>query len=504
MSRINKKVVAEGYGLTVSDLTEVARNRALVSVPKKAFNNTQKGRDFIDRALKNGEVIYGTNTGFGSNVEFKISTDKLSEHQSRLVYSLSAGTPPFLNEEITRGFLLARINCLAKGYSGVRPEVISLLVDFLNNDILPLVSKYGSVGASGDLVPSAGLALALMGEGDVQFKGKKVSAKSALKKISRKPIIFQPKEALAIVNNTSVMTSVASLVTYDFEYLLDLMIRASAMYADVMSGTTDPFDDLLHELKNHEGSIAVASQLRSLLSGSKLALSIKKSKKVQDYYSIRCLPQVLGPHIELSELLKEWVSNELNSANDNPLIDWRNKKVLHGGNFSGFYIGIGMDIAKILLAHLANLEQTMIDRVLDHEKNHIFPPSLAQKDPGFNSGLKGVGISSGSYFAEIVQKSFSHSVLSRPFESGNQDMVSFGTLAAETAYDLMDMNHQVAARLIMVLCAAADIRGIKNLSDENQKLHKRVRAMIRNREEDQPGIGEDIMSIVSAIKYRKL
>ncbi len=343
-----------------------------------------------------------------------------------------------------------------------------------------------------------------MGEGSVQFRGKKISADSALKKIKRKPLIFQPKEALAIVNNTSVMTSVAALVAYDFEYLLDLIIRASALYVDVMGGITAPCQDLLQELKNHEGTLKAAKQLRLLLSGSKLAQPIKKTGKVQDYYSIRCLPQILGPHLELSELLKVWVANELNSANDNPLIDWRNKKVLHGGNFSGFYIGIGMDIAKILLAHLANLEQTMIDRVLDHEKNHVLPPSLAQKEPGFNSGFKGVGISSGSYFAEIVQRSFSHSVLSRPFESGNQDMVSFGTLAAETAYDLIGMNQEIVAILILILCAAGDIRGLKNLSKSNQQLHKKVRLLAGRRKEDTPGLGEDIAHIASAIRLRSL
>ncbi|MBU6141935.1 aromatic amino acid lyase [Patescibacteria group bacterium] len=500
-----KKIVLDGRSLSIKAFVHAARNSGPAIVSLRGIKKSKRGRHFLDHSLRTGKTIYGTNTGFGSNVRFTIPLKDLARHQKKLVYSLAAGSAPFLNDEISRGFMVARLNCFAKGYSGVRPEIIHVIERLLAKDMLPFVPRYGSLGASGDLVLSSGLALALMGEGKVRHNGKAISAKSALRMIGASSLEFMPKEALAVVNNTSVMTTVAAFVVSDMEYLLTVFTKAAAMYTEVLGGITDPFDELLHELKNHPGATEAARELRKQVKGSKLAQSTENIHgEVQDPYSIRCLPQFLGPHRELLSLLRLWVTRELNSANDNPLIDGDGKKILHGGNFSGFYIGLGMDFAKILLAHLANMEQTMIDRLLDSDKNHILPPSLAGIDPGLNSGLKGVGISAGSYFAESVQRSFPHSVLSRPFESGNQDIVSFGTLAAEAAYDLVDLNRALLARLVMVVCAAADLRGWQKLSPEGKKFYKKIRSIAHPRREDSVGIDLDLAHIAELIKRRSL
>ncbi len=499
------KVIIDGGSLTIDRFVDIVKNKSRVEISAASLKAISSSKKFLDSEISSGKHVYGANTGFGSNVGFQISFEDLAEHQRKLIYSLSVGTPPFLDDELVRGFLLARLNCLAKGYSGVRPEIVSAIGTMLNENILPFIPRYGSLGASGDLVPSSGLGLALMGSGSVKFRNEVVSARLALKAVGIKPIKFQPKEALAIVNNTSVMTAMALSATDDFGYLLDVFARAAALYVQVLGGLIDPFYEELHILKNHSGSIKAAEKFRKLLSGSRL---IKVSKnihgKLQDPYSIRCLPQMVGPHYELLDTIKLWITDELNSANDNPLIDGSKGKILHGGNFSGFYVGIGMDMMKILIAHLANIEQTMIDRVLDHEKNNILPPSLAVKKPGLNSGLKGVGISAGSYYAESIQRSFSHSLLSRPFESGNQDIVSFGTLAASAACDLIKLNREILARMLIVLGAAADIRGVGKLSPEGKKLYKKIRLFSVRADEDRLGISSEISRIISGIEGRKI
>src|SRR5579862_4939875 len=331
------------------------------------------GRQTLERKLAQGEIVYGVNTGFGGNARCLIPDDELAHHQQNLLEYLCCGTGDPLPEEIVRAAILLRANALARGLSAVRPVVIERLIDALNLRITPVVPRFGSVGASGDLCPSAHIARALTGQGgEVFYKGRRMAAPEALKDAGLDPLPLQSKEGLALLNGTTVMTGIAAKVVDDASYIFRVALGALAMAAEALHSSPDYFHPIVHLAKHHPGQISVAETMNSLLFGSRLAVPLEEIRRrvenerkaangtvaahesIQSPYSLRCIPQGLGPMVESLEQARLVVEREANSVNDNPLIDPVSDHVYHTGNFYGAHIARAMDGLKLDLANLGN------------------------------------------------------------------------------------------------------------------------------------------------------
>ena len=437
-----------------------------------------EGRRTLDRKLAAGEVIYGVNTGFGGNAKYVIPAEELIHHQRNLLEFLCCGTGEPLPEPAVRAAILLRANALARGFSAVRLTVIERLLDLLNHRITPVVPRYGSVGASGDLCPSAYIASAMAGHGSVIHKGKIVSAAEALKKEHIPALKLEAKEGLALLNGTTVMTGVAALVADDAGYLFRLALAGLAMAVEALESSPDYFHPAIHMAKNHPGQLGVAEILNSLLFDSRLAVPLdqirgrlaeagKRSGKVhgvvtagesiQSPYSLRCAPQGLGPMLESLEQVRTVVEREANSVNDNPLIDPASDAVYHTGNFYGAHIARAMDGLKLDIANLANWMHSVMALLMDERFSGGLPNSLSPH-PGVYQGFKGMQIAHTSLTVAIRHWSAPSLVHTLPTEQFNQDIVSLGTHAALTAMDMTRLLRDLIAITLLSTAQAVDLR----------------------------------------------
>ncbi|MBC7864397.1 MAG: aromatic amino acid lyase [Bacteroidia bacterium] len=425
--------------------------------------------DFLAEFSKN-KIIYGINTGFGPMAQYKIESHLFNELQYNLIRSHSCGIGAPLDEVYVRSILLARLNSFLQGNSGVSPELVKQLVSFLNNKINPEIYEHGGVGASGDLVQLAHLGLNLIGEGFVYVDGKRVKTAEALAQKKVKPLALQLRDGLAIINGTSCMTGIASInLIYSYR-LLDWAIMASSIINEVVESFDDSFSEGLNKVKMHKGQREVAARMRAFLSGSTLIrnreelfvdekeLSREKfEKKIQEYYSIRCVPQILGPILDTLEYSKLVIENELNSCNDNPIVVPEENNVYHGGNFHGDYISLEMDKLKIAITKLTVLADRQLNYLLNHRLNKKFPPFLNSKKLGFNFGLQGLQFTATSTTAEnqaLCSPMYVHSI---PSNHDNQDVVSMGTNSALMAKQVVNNSFQVMSILLMGICQAIDL-----------------------------------------------
>ncbi|MBI3666808.1 MAG: aromatic amino acid lyase, partial [Acidobacteria bacterium] len=447
--------------LTLEDIIAVARRGQRVELSDdEAFRRRiERGPEIIRRTLDRGEMIYGVNTGFGGNVKFIIPDSELEHHQENLIGYLCCGVGDPLPTEAVRAAILLRANALARGYSGVRLVVIERLVDLLNHGITPVVPRYGSVGAGGDLCPSAYISRALLGGGDVIYQGAKTSATAALRAEGIEPIRLQAKEGLALVNGTTMMTGMAALVVWDAEYLLRIGLGALALAVEALQSSPDYYHPLIHMVKNHPGQLRVAEMLESLLMDSRLAVPLDEirgrvagenlhngdvvvaEESIQSPYSLRCAPQGLGPMLETLEQVRLTVEREANSVNDNPLIDpgaheGDPEQVFHTGNFYGGHIARAMDGLKLDMANLANWMHSVMALLMD-ERFSAGLPSCLSPHPGVFQGFKGMQVVHSSLVTALRQMSGSSLIHTLPTEQFNQDVVSLGAHASLTALEML-------------------------------------------------------------------
>jgi phenylalanine ammonia-lyase len=474
---LEKAVVLTGKDLTIDDLVRVARLGVRVEISGAVAGALEASRDALLRELGRNEIIYGVSTGFGANVKYFIPPSEVRALQENVVHSLCCGVGPELDPTIVRGAMLLRANALSKGYSAVRPIVVERLVALLNAGITPIVPRYGSVGASGDLVPSAYIASALSGEGEAIWRGGRLSVKEALRGADIEPIRLEAKEGLALVNGTTVMTSVAALTLYDLDYLARLTLACVAMTAEALRATGDPFRENIHLVKNHPGQIEAARLLREYSAGSTLLFdldamrenirknridatrTVETEQGIQTPYSLRCAPQGLGPVLESLEFARRVAEREMNSVNDNPLIDAERDEVYHTGNFYGGHVARAMDGVKIDIANLANWTHCLMAMLMDPRFSNGLPASLAV-DPGLTSGFKGMQLAQTSVVVACRQMAAPSSIHTLPTEQYNQDIVSLGMHSAMGANDMMFRLRDALSILILALCQAADLRGV--------------------------------------------
>ncbi|MFD9938941.1 aromatic amino acid lyase [Streptomyces massasporeus] len=483
--------------------------RAVAAAARRGGDGTRVtlGADAVDRmrasvALKESllarEVpIYAVTTGFGDSCVRQISPDKAHELQRNLVLYHLNGVGPAAVPAVARAAMIIRANALAKGASAIRPQTVSALLECLERDILPLIPERGSVGASGDLVPLCYLAAALIGEGQVLHRGTVRPAVDALREEGIEPVRLAPKEGIALINGTSFAAAYAVLAAWDARELAFVTELATAMTLEARHGNASALHPFVHAAKPHPGQVRSAEVVRTLLAGSRLATSfddilvrreklagrsyLQLNEKIQDTYSVRCAPQVIGIARDTLDWAENWLTTEINSATDNPLFDVDESGLHLGGNFYAGHVGQAMDSLKTSVAGLANLLDRQLALVVDEKFNEGLPPNLvvprAADDPGagLHHGFKGMQIAASAVTAEALKQTGPVSVFSRSTEAHNQDVVSMGTISARDARTVNGLVREVAAIHLLALAQAIDLRGAEKASPAVRAVHGLIR-----------------------------
>lgn len=515
---MNAALVLNGLELDLPGFITVSRHRRPVALAAAVNERVVASRRALEARLARGELIYGVSTGFGANVRYAIGSTQQAELQANVLRALCCGTGPDLPVEVVRGAMLLRVNALAKGYSAVRPAVLDCLVGMLNAGITPIVPRYGSVGASGDLVPSAYIASVLSGSGAVTVDGERREAGPALAAAGLTPVPLVAKEGLALVNGTTVMSSLAAFAHDEFAYLMTLLIGAVAMSTEVLRATGASFADAIQRLKNHPGQIEVARRLRACTEGSGLLFDLDHLREalradagsdsreldsaIQTPYSLRCAPQGLGPALDSLAWAGEVIAREMNSVNDNPLVDADADAVYHTGNFYGGHVARAMDGLKLDIANAANWAHALMAMLMDPRFSNGLPASLAAH-PGLHSGFKGMQLSQTSLVCLCRQLASPSAVHTLPTEQYNQDIVSLGLHAASAAVDMAGHLRDALAMLLLALCQAADLRDAARLGAGSAAIHRAVRARAPFVAADRY-MGSDIGAVAELIAARAI
>lgn len=435
----------------------------------------EESRQVIERSLSAGHKIYGVSTGVGYSSGHSIDADHTHEFAYQIIRQHGCGLGAMLTVEQGRAVVFARLVSLAKGYSAVRLELLQALCDLLNRGVIPVIPSLGSVGASGDLTPLSYLASVLTGEREAYYQGAVVPAAEALAHAGLSAHTFVPKESLAIMNGTAVMTALGAIVAGRFARTLAACEAATALCAEVLFGRSQAFAAIAHVLKNHPGQITSAAAIRAALTGSRMIDSGKEEgRMVQDPYSIRCAPHVIGAARDSLTWSQEVLGRELNSVNDNPIVDPEKGEMLFAGNFYGGHVALTMDLLKIAAASVADLMDRQYALLVDARLNVGLPETLVAYE---GCGVKALQLTSSALTAMAVQHASPDTLLSRPTEASNQDKVSMGMNAALNATEVMTLFQQVVTSLLVALSNAAALRNEEHFSPCGRELLSRVRAL---------------------------
>lgn len=436
--------------LTIENIVAVAKNQTQVALPTSFEwkEKIQKGADFLDTLLEKEGVIYGVTTGYGDSCLVGVPQHQVHELPLQLSRFHGCGLGENLDIVTARAVVVVRLCSLARGYSGVSYALLERLVWMLNQNIIPVIPSEGSVGASGDLTPLSYIAGALVGERDVYADGKIVPISQIYQKYNLAPLVLRPKEGLALMNGTAVMTAIACLNYKKAEQISLASTLITALNVLALEGNLCHFDEVLFAQKPHIGQQKIAEQLRHWLAFK--ADQSHQSSRLQDRYSLRCAPHVIGVFEDSKVWLRQFIENELNSSNDNPLIDPIELRVLHGGHFYGGHIAQAMDSLKLMIANIADLMDRQLAQLVDQKMNHGLPRNLtgatADRLP-LNHGFKAVQIAVSAWTAEALKQTLPASIFSRSTECHNQDKVSMGTIAARDATRVITLTEQVIAAL---------------------------------------------------------
>jgi phenylalanine ammonia-lyase len=475
-------VVLGARPLSIEDVVRVARGGAEVRLTGGARTRIAKGRARLEELLAQGERIYGVNTGVGGNVGISLAPEQMELLQHNLVRHLSCATGAPLPADVVRAATLLRIATFLGGASAIRNELVDALTALLNRGVTPVVPRYGSVGASGDLMPSAYIGRVLVGMGEAEYQGRRLPALEALAAAGIAPIRFAPKESLALMNGTTVMTGIAALVWVDAFQILRALLAGVALSIEALQAPDLPFHPWPHQQKGHPGQIAVAAYLYDMLADS----GYTQATSGQSCYSLRCPPQGLGQVWEGLEDARPVLEREINSANDNPLIDPEAGALYKAGNFYGGHIARLLDTWKIDFASMANWGNALMALLVDDRFNAGLPANLTP-EPGVNCGFKGMQLSVTSLACAIRQMAGPSSIHSIPTEQYNQDVVSLGMHAAVTALDALECLRHETAMLLLASAQAVDLRGgPAKLGRGSRRIHELVRSVAAFQEKDRP------------------
>jgi histidine ammonia-lyase len=491
------EIILDGNQLTIENVGSIAFDETPVSVSADANDRMTESRKVIEEILSSDKTVYGVNTGFGRLSEVRIAAGQLNELQLNLIRSHAAGVgEPFSIPE-TRAIMALRANVLAKGYSGIRPKVVQLLIEMLNQKIHPIIPSKGSVGASGDLAPLAHLALVLIGEGNAISGSQILPGKLALSEKGLNPVVLQAKEGLALINGTQAMTAIGALSTLRLERLCKIADITGALSADVMKGTDTAFDEKIMGIRPHQGAVAVARNLRNLMKGSKIRESHRNdTHKVQDHYSVRCMPQVHGAVRDALRVAREWITTEINAATDNPLVFSKERQVLSGGNFHGSPIALCLDFLAVAVAQLASISERRTALLVDSSQSEL-PPFLTAHS-GLNSGFMIAQVTSAALVSENKILAHPASVDTIPTSANKEDHVSMGVTAALKLQQMIQ--NLIHVQAIELLCAAQalDLLAPLETSAPLKKVHQLIRSRVPKMEKDRV-IADDIRAIADVL-----
>lgn len=488
-------VIIKGI-LEIEAFRQVVFEEQPIKIDDNVMLTIEKSFDFL-KAFSENKVIYGVNTGFGPMAQYKIKDSERIQLQYNLIRSHASGTGNLIPPMYVKAAMLARLNTLSLGKSGVHKSVIELMTILINKDIIPIIYEHGGVGASGDLVQLAHLALVLIGEGEVLYKGERRNTKDVFELENLKPITVELREGLALMNGTSVMTGVGLVNTIYTRRLLNWMISCASAISEIVEAYDDHLSYELNQSKKHLGQRKIAETMRHHLKDSSL---IRKREhhlytdtekvlvfedKIQEYYSLRCVPQILGPVLDTLNTVETILIEEINSANDNPIIDSENKNVYHGGNFHGDYVSLEMDKLKLVVTKMSMLAERQLNYLLNPKLNNILPPFVNLGQLGLNFGMQGVQFTATSTTAENQMLSNSMYVHSIPNNNDNQDIVSMGTNAALITKKVVENAFEVVAiEMITIVQAIEYLEAKDKVSSNTRKLYDDIRNIVPKFTED--------------------
>lgn len=417
-----------GHTLSVRDVVHVARHRTPVQLAEDAVARIVASRRYVDELVAADRTVYGITTGFGRLASVRIAAGDVRQLQRNLLVSHAMGVGVPLATDVVRAMLLLRAQSLSFGFSGIRLAVIELLLECLNRGVHPIIPSQGSVGASGDLAPLAHMALPLIGEGRAEYQGEVLGGREALERAGLSPVVLEAKEGLALINGTQAMTAIGALVVHDADALAMLADVAGAMSLEALKGTAAAFDARVTEVRAHPGAASVAANLRRLAADSPIHASHADCAKLQDAYSLRCMPQVHGASRDALTHVREVVTRECNAVTDNPLVFADTDQVISAGNFHGQPVALVMDYAKVAIAELANISERRVEHMLDPAVSGL--PAFLSQQGGLNSGLMISQYTAASLVSENKVLAHPASVDSIPTSANQEDHVSMGTTSA--------------------------------------------------------------------------
>jgi histidine ammonia-lyase len=499
---MSRSVTLDGRSLTLDDVVAVARGWTAVQVSPEASARAAQSRAAIERAAAGSAAVYGVNTGFGKLASVRIPPDRLLELQRNLILSHCAGVGPPLPRAVVRATMLLRANVLLQETSGVRPVLAERLAQLLNAGIHPIVPEQGSVGASGDLAPLSHIARALLGDGDVEVAasegdaGRRMDAGRALAQAGIEPIVLQAKEGISFINGTQAQTAMLALLLHDARSLWRSAHGAAAMSLEALRGTPTPFDARIHEARPHSGQRASAALLRELLDGSEIRESHRSNDpRVQDAYSLRCIPQVLGTVAEALDFAGRILEVELNAATDNPLVF--GDELLSGGNFHGQPVALALDVLAIALSTLAGIAERRIEALVNPDLSQGLPAFLTPR-AGLQSGFMMVQVTAAALVAECRTLCTPASVQSIPTDANQEDYVPMGMAAATKARRVLANAQRVVAAEL--LCGAQGLEFLKPLQPGRgvARVYREVRRLVSPLEADRP-ITDDLERVAARL-----
>ena len=497
-------ITLDGHNLSIGEVWQAAALQARCVLAEKARPQMQRSRQLVESLAAQPRAIYGINTGFGPLSGFRVSNEDLAQHQINLLHHLTVGQGALFSEAETRAIMLARANALARGYSGIREELVDLLIAALNHGVLPEIPSEGSVGASGDLVPLAHMAGLLVGFGHARVKGQRLPALEALRNAGLTPAVLQCKEGLALVNGTSVMTGLAALAAHEADRLLRWMELLAACLFQVLGGEPEVLCQQAQMARGFRGQSLVARRISDSLrthpdfarridehQWGSLAKPMDGGAEIQDPYSLRCAPQILGAFQEAQWHVEEVVTRELNASTDNPLVFPDTGMVIHCGNFYGQQVAMVSDYMRMGLIKLALLADRQIERLVNWQYSRGLPPLLAAGAPGLNSGFAGAQLLATSLAAEARLLGMPASIQTISTNANNQDVVSMGCIAAKMTRTVLPLLWKLLAIETLALAQAADARGReKVLGGDYRKLYDLVRGVSPTMQCDRPLAGD--------------
>lgn len=516
----NQIKIGANCKLTLADAKLLATRLVEVKIDNHAHQAIEHSYQFLKSQIDQRIPIYGTNTNFGDQVAYvnenlkhddsAIYYASINRQQKNIVKSLACSLGPIVTPDIIRVTIMLRAHCLSQGYSGVTPTTLEAMLNFLNAGITPVVGCYGSIGASGDLIPLASIAAGMMGESvDVLYQNEVMPAPYALNLAGLQKLNPDLRDGLALINGTSFMTAIASLTLHDMKRLFFQMLSAIAMSLESMLVISSAYEPLVHQLKYHTGSQSVNDFILNFWDGSQLLTDLGKilsgeesSRSVQDYYSLRAVPQGFGVFMENLDRATLWVENEMNAVNDNPIIDFHQKKIYHNANFMGYYITDACDMLKMDIAQASTWLHALIANMVHPRKNHNLPTNIV-KNPHKNNGFRSMQLLAAALAVQNRKLAQSHASFMLPTEGDNQDVNSLGTHAALDFQQAFNNLEKLTAILLLASAQALEFRDIRKAGFQSQRIHQIIREYSSTIEECRP-MSNEINSIVNLLKEEKI